>query len=121
MKLLDSNIIIYSPYPEYSYLRDLVDNESNCVSAVTVVEVLGFHRLQPDEKEYYESVFEVLQVLDVSSDIISKAVEIRQKENIKLGDAIIAATALVYDIELNTRNIKDFQAIKNIKLNNPIK
>jgi predicted nucleic acid-binding protein len=67
MKLLDSNIIVYSAYPEYSYLRSLVDNE-----------------------------------------------------NLKLGDALIAATALIYDLELNTRNLKDFESIPEIRLHNPI-
>jgi predicted nucleic acid-binding protein len=120
MKLLDSNIIVYSAYPEYSYLRSLVDNENNYTSAVSIVEVLGFHKLKEDEEAYYESVFHVLQILDVSRDIINRAKEIRQSKNIKLGDALIAATALIYDLELNTRNLKDFESISEIRLHNPI-
>lgn len=121
MRLLDSNIIIYAAYSDYSYLRELVSDERNCVSAITKVEVLGFHKLMPEEKAFYESVFQVLEVLDVSPKIIEKAIEIRQAQKVRLGDALIAATALVYGLELNTRNIKDFQSISNIKLNNPVR
>ncbi len=121
MKLIDSNILIYSAYPEYAYLRALVSNPENCVSAISKVEVLGFHDLKADEKRYYESVFSVLKVLDVSPEIIEKAVEIRQQKRIKLGDAIIAATALVHQLEVNTRNTKDFVVFPEIKVYNPIK
>jgi toxin FitB len=37
-----------------------------------------------------------------------------------LGDAIIAATALIYNLEIVTRNTADFTGIPNIKLTNPI-
>ncbi|MEM6697251.1 MAG: type II toxin-antitoxin system VapC family toxin, partial [Bacteroidota bacterium] len=120
MKVLDSNIIIYSIYPEYSYLRSLVSDRNNAVSAVSIVETLGYHKISADDKKYYESIFKVLKILDITPEVIDKAVEIRQSKNIKLGDALIAATALIYDLELNTRNLKDFQSIPDIKLHNPI-
>jgi len=37
----------------------------------------------------------------------------------KLPDAIIAATALVYDLTLVTRNVADFKNIDRLKLVNP--
>jgi toxin FitB len=37
-----------------------------------------------------------------------------------LGDAIIAAMALVHDLTLVTRNIEDFQWISELSLLNPI-
>jgi len=36
-----------------------------------------------------------------------------------LPDAVIAATALVYDLELITRNVKDFESIVELKTKNP--
>ncbi|MEN0046736.1 MAG: type II toxin-antitoxin system VapC family toxin [Bacteroidota bacterium] len=120
MKVLDSNIIIYSIYPEYSYLRSLVSDRNNAVSAVSIVETLGYHKISADDKKYYESIFKVLKILDITPEVIDKAVEIRQSKNIKLGDALTAATALIYDLELNTRNLKDFQSIPDIKLHNSI-
>jgi predicted nucleic acid-binding protein len=40
---------------------------------------------------------------------------------IKLGDAIIAATAIVYSLTLVTRNVDDFNNIKNLVVKNPCK
>ena len=38
---------------------------------------------------------------------------------IKLPDAIIAATALVHNLTLLTRNEKDFSKISNVEITNP--
>ena len=38
---------------------------------------------------------------------------------IKLPDAIIAATALVYDLTLISRNVSDFKNIEGLKVLNP--
>ncbi|WP_256565294.1 PIN domain-containing protein [Dyadobacter chenhuakuii] len=48
-----------------------------------------------------------------------KAAEIRKLHNLKLPDAIIAATAMVYNLTLVTRNTKDFSNISGLTLINP--
>jgi predicted nucleic acid-binding protein len=40
--------------------------------------------------------------------------------NLSLPDALIAATALVHNLELYTLNTKDFQFISNLKLYEPV-
>ena len=59
MYLLDSNILIYSAKPEYTFLRNYITNATaiSAVSVTKVIEVLGFHRLSPNDKEYFESCF----------------------------------------------------------------
>lgn len=37
-----------------------------------------------------------------------------------LGDSIIAATALVYDLDLYTHNIVDFSSIEELRIVDPI-
>ena len=39
--------------------------------------------------------------------------------NLKIADGLIAATALVYDIEFYTLNLKDFHFIKGIRIYQP--
>lgn len=121
MHLLDSNILIYSAKTEYSFLRNYITNATaiSAVSVATVIEVLGFHRLTPEDKIYFESCFALLQVIEVTQVVSDKAVELRQKQKLSLGDAIIAATALVHDCELVTRNTDDFKEIAGLKLVNP--
>lgn len=48
-----------------------------------------------------------------------KGIEVRKNYSVKLPDAIIAATALVHDYTLVTRNASDFKKISGLKLLNP--
>ena len=48
-------------------------------------------------------------------DVIQKTISIRKSRKIDLPDAIIAATALVYDFTLITQNMKDFEKIQGLK------
>ena len=41
--LLDSNIIIYSAQPEHAQLRELIAENAPAVSALSYLEVLGYH------------------------------------------------------------------------------
>ena len=52
--LLDSNIIIYAAKPEHADLRRLIAEHAPAVSAVSVVEVLGYHRLTAPERQHFE-------------------------------------------------------------------
>jgi predicted nucleic acid-binding protein len=49
------------------------------------------------------------------------AIETRLNHKLSLGDAIIAATAINHKLTLVTRNIKDFEKVKHLKLLNPFK
>jgi hypothetical protein len=58
--------------------------------------------------------------ISLASEVIEKAILLRQQRKMKLGDSIIGAVAILYDLELQTRNITDFDWITGIKLHNPI-
>ena len=81
---------------------------------------MGYHNLKTFDKVLFQATFETLQLLPVNLSIIDKAIELRQQRKMSLGDSIIAATALVFDAELYTRNIDDFKYIEEIKVSNPI-
>ena len=46
-------------------------------------------------------------------------IDLRSHSSIRLGDAIIAATALTNGLPLMTRNISDFNQINQLQLINP--
>jgi predicted nucleic acid-binding protein len=117
--LLDSNIIIYAAQVENVMLREFIAKHEPVVSALSYVETLGYHRLQEIEKQFLEEFFTVSLILPISQPVIEQAVKLRQIQKMSLGDAIIAATALSYNYQLVTRNIKDFQWIEGLKLLNP--
>ncbi|WPP51825.1 type II toxin-antitoxin system VapC family toxin [Catalinimonas niigatensis] len=118
--LLDSNIIIYSAEEQYAFLREYVKAQENVVSAVSKIEVLGFYDLTPRDRTYFEAVFQFMNLLPVSSEVIDLATLLRQKNKLSLGDSIIAATALFYDQTLVTRNIKDFKNLQGLHYINPL-
>ncbi len=53
--LLDSNVIIYAAKPEHEGLRHLIAEHAPAVSAVSYVEVLGYHQLTGQERSYFEA------------------------------------------------------------------
>ena len=58
-------------------------------------------------------------IIELEQHIKYKTAEIRKMHTIKLPDAIIAATALVYDLTLISRNVSDFKNIEGLKVLNP--
>jgi predicted nucleic acid-binding protein len=57
--------------------------------------------------------------LDLTSNVVDVSIDIRKKNKTKLPDAIIAATALVYDLVLISRNVSDFKNIEGLQLVDP--
>ena len=54
-------------------------------------------------------------VIEMNSEIKKKAIQIRQKYKLKLPDAIIASTAILYDLPFISAD-SDFKNIKELKL-----
>jgi hypothetical protein len=60
-----------------------------------------------------------ITVIELEQTIKIKTVALRKNYGIKLPDAIIAATAIQYDLTLITNNTKDFKIITELKHVNP--
>lgn len=104
--LFDSNIIIDYLNGELKAADELSLYNKKFISIITWIEVLvGV----PDDKrcavEAYLSGFEIVAIDQTISYV---AIEIRQKEKLKLPDALILATARTLSAVLVTRNTKDF-------------
>src|SRR5215813_15480940 len=117
--LVDSNILIYAAQLEYAQLRQFIANHAPTVSAVSYVEVLGYHQLDDEERQYLEEFFRLAQVLPLSQAVLDQAVALRQQRKMSLGDALVAGTALVHGLTLVTRNVEDFYWIPGLSLLNP--
>lgn len=117
--LLDSNIIIYAttdpggPAARYAASVDPV------ASAITRVEVLGFHKIDVIRREILERYFETVTVAPIDDAVVARAIALRQTRKMSLGDSIIAATALEHGLPLATRNVVDFQWIAGLELIDP--
>jgi predicted nucleic acid-binding protein len=88
------------------------------LSVITKIEVLGFNA-PGNFSNLLSSFIDDSTVLDLTENVVNATIEIRKKHKIKLPDAIIAATALVYGLVLITRNVVDFKNIDNMNIINP--
>ncbi len=118
--LLDSNIMIYSTVAELSpVVMPYISEPQNAVSLVSKIEVLGFHKLNEVEKLHFDDLFARLNILPTDETVAEAATLLRQQKSMSLGDAIIAATALIHELPLVTRNAQDFRWIDGLELINP--
>jgi len=120
--LLDSNIIIYAVQPENAFLAELIAGNSVAVASVTKIEVLGFHlwaTLDPERQRWIERIMSAVSVLPLDDAVTDRTILLRRHHRIRLGDAIVAATALVHELPLVTRNTDDFEYVTGLQLVNP--
>ena len=121
--LLDSNTVIdyiagLHPKNTVKWLNQLIDEEIN-VSIITKIEVLSFDPDKDDNYPILVEFFEASNIFELTDNIVNKTIQIRQKQKIKLPDAIIASTALVNGLVLVSRNTKDFTNISDLEVVNP--
>jgi predicted nucleic acid-binding protein len=118
--VLDSNILIYSILPQHQTLRDFIARNAASASAISYVEVVGFHGITDPQRAQFRQLFSTLPLVDIDRPVIDRAVSLRQQCRMSLGDSIIAATALIHDLTLVTRNVADFRWITGLRLLDPI-
>ena len=119
MRIIDSNVIIYATQKQFDFLNPILRDKSCFVSEITKLEVLGYHKFDTVSKQLMTELFDTLQIIPINSPIINQAILLRQNQKMSIGDAIIAATALLNNFEIVTRNTLDFKSL-NIKVFNPM-
>lgn len=123
MYLLDTNAIINYldaslPASAMLFMHKVVDEFCN-ISVISKMEALGHNFTSAAEQKTIETFFSGATIMVINEDIVNKTIFIRKGKKIKLPDAIIAATALVYDLTLLSRNLSDFGGISGLKIINP--
>ena len=121
--LIDTNTVIYYldgnlPTKALDFLDVIFTIEGN-ISVISQIELLSWTPPNPEDYTTVEQFVNDADILALNKGIISQTIALRQTFKMKLPDAIIAATALVYDFTLISRNVDDFRRIPNLKLLNP--
>jgi predicted nucleic acid-binding protein len=118
--LLDSNIIIYAAQPVHAALRGFIAEHAPATSAISQIEVLGYHKLEEQDKMWLERFFAATDVLPLSTAVVQRAIRLRQERRMSLGDSVVAATGLVHGRTLVTHNMSDFRWIAELELLDPL-
>jgi len=118
--LIDSNVII--DFFNYSLPKagiELLLTIEPRISIITQIEVFSKRGLEEEEIKTLKEFINTALVYLVDEKVAAKAIDIRLEHNIKLPDAIIAATAICYNLILVTRNVSDFKRIKELEIIDP--
>ena len=117
--LLDSNILIYAEKQENKLLQNFIFENQCYVSELSSLECLGYTKITDLENTFFNNCFLVFSNIAISGAVIGKTMQLRQYKKSSVGDAIIAATALLYHTVLLTVNVKDFEFIDGLEVENP--
>ena len=114
--LLDTNTVIdFSaqklPDKANKKLSFIIDSSPQ-ISIINKIELLSFSNVSRQTVLFTEHAL----IIPLDDNIVAKTINIRKQYKIKLPDAIIAATALAFNLTLVTHNIVDFKNIKGLKL-----
>lgn len=123
--MLDTNIII-------DYLKQKPDvvsfiekyGKGNIVLSPFVVMEIYQGVLNKEDLNRTRKKLKGFTTLTIDQAIIDLALQIQQQyvlsHNLGIPDTLIAATALIYDLELITYNLKDFHFIPTLKVSNSL-
>lgn len=94
--------------PEASLFMDQVVDKESEISFITQIELLVWNPSIPEDIIIREEFLEGSEIHYINDEIIKGAIRIRKTTNIKLPDAVIAATAIHNDYILLSTNDNDF-------------
>ena len=120
--VVDSDILIDVSRGISQAIHELENLEKINALSISVITELELMVGCENKKEFRElKIFlERFEVLHLSEAISLKAVELfnkfRLSHDVKIADMLIASTALVYDVELISKNQKDFKFIDELNL-----
>lgn len=113
--LIDTCVIVkyldnLLPPEALTFMDSLIDDDSK-VSFITQIELLVWNPPTPEDIRIREEFLEGSEIHYINDAIIKGAIQIRKTTNIKLPDAIIAATAIYKDFILLSTNDNDFKKV----------
>ena len=122
--LWDTNTVIYYLQQQFSpsaekFIDSILPDSQPAISVITEIELLCWKTATKKDLEVLHNFIEDAWIFELEKDIKLNTAELRKIHRIKLPDAIIAATALVYDLTLITRNVNDFKNIDGLNVVNP--
>lgn len=118
--LLDTNFIIYSAQLKYKKVREWLRLRDSRISGISKVEILPYHTLSDNDRVYFESVFDISQLLPRTMAHLNLAISLRQKKSMGLRASLIAATAHNANMPPASANTVDFRHFGELEMIDPV-
>src|SRR5258708_32473640 len=112
--LVDTNIILYL-LDGSDTLEEFLQGKDIYLSFITELELVGFKNITSSQEKQITTLLNDCSIIPLNNIIKEIYIELRKKQTLKLADAIIAATALAYDMPLITGD-KQFKTVTKLKL-----
>ena len=122
--LLDTNTVIYFlnnllSEKSLDFIEECLDEQGGNISVISKIELMGWRDGSSNQLQNVTDFIQDTEVFPLTDAVVDKTIEIRRTQKIKLPDAIIAATAILYNFTLISRNDEDFRKIPGLKYLNP--
>lgn len=95
--LIDTNICIYL-LKGNTTVSDLLQDQSIAISVITEMELYAFQDQSSESIKILDTFIESVTIVDIDHKVKFNTIKIRRDTKLKLPDAIIAASALSYDL-----------------------
>ena len=117
--LLHSRALSTASRSVYTFIESIPLAPQSGISIITEMELLGWREATQQDLKITHDFIAGVSVFQLDNVVKKQAIALRRTYPIKLLDAIIAATALIHDLVLLTRNVKDFKSIPFLKVISP--
>lgn len=119
--LLDTNVLSKFFYGDAKTRRFLSSSDAGINTVVYIELIRG--SIKKKDRELIKKNLAKLPCYDLTPEVSRQAIELIDKysasNGLFLADALIAATAITYDLTLVTYNIKHFKAVKELSVIEP--
>lgn len=117
--MIDTNVIIYLTQRKLKISDFAKKGGYLYISSISYIETLGYPFQNQDEEKEVSEFCEMFERIFLTKEIEKQTILIRKSNKIKLPDAIIAATAMIYNLTLVTHDRDDFKNIQGLKIFDP--
>ena len=111
--VVDTSLII-NLFNGSAEVQRLITGRTLFVSVISEIEVLSFPQLTDNDRSLIKDFLSECYIVDIEQAVKDITIQIRAKYKTKLPDAVIAATALYFDMPLFTMD-KGFNKIVDLQ------
>lgn len=95
---------------------DFISDNEVFISPIVRMELFSHPNVSDDEEKLFSELLNNFQTCEIDLEVENKTIYLRRKYKLKLPDAIIAASAIIEDAVIITRNRKDFIKITELNI-----